>query len=370
MKNNIPQYSNKRLLRVSAVVLDAYSGDLLASALYPLPNKDSLVVHESEKSYKDGNFGKKQRAWTDRDLGLAFFTAPGSTAKVMTALAGLQKEGRSAAKKSFFIHSEERVEMGIEPIGNVTMEDAIVKSSNCYFINLMNYFNLYSALDSIYAATGARLEFVTPYYFRYTPMIEERQEKWKSIVSSHQSEGLARYQSYIASKKPSKMNFGAWQWAWGQGTLSATPLGMARVVSTVANGGVMPKTRFRLDDPQQEGIRLVSNESASILKGYMHTMALKANGSAANAITLDYVGGKTGTPQRTLKGKRKPNDGWFIFYVDGCTVSTGNKKENHPLAVAVRIERLADSGMGSGVAMRMSRDMIIPILQELGYHAK
>ena len=145
---------------------------------------------------------------------------------------------------------------------------------------------------------------------------------------------------------------------------------MARVVSTLANGGVMPKTRYRLDEPCDDGIRLVSNESAELLKDYMNEMARTANGNAKNSIKLAYVGGKTGTPQRVLNGKRKPNDGWFIFYVDGCSVRTGNENAKHPLAVSVRIERLADSGMGSGVAMRLSRDVIIPILQELGYHTK
>lgn len=366
-------YPNMRLMRVSAVVLDANSGDMLASALYPLPNQDTLQNHAGEHYYNDNHFANGQWAYTDRDLGLTYLTAPGSTAKLMTAMAGLQKEGRRAAQQTFFIPAAEQVEVGKEPIGNVTMEKAIVMSSNCYFIHLMNHFNLYSTLDSIYSATGAMIaedcrngkaKSVTSYYLPYAPMSDAKRTVWKEIVSQHEAEGLARYQSYMRNRDrhPVKMNFGAWQWAWGQGTLAASPLGMARVVSAVANGGVMPKTRFWLDQPNEEGIRLVSNESADLLKGYLHSMAEGANGTAANAIHDPAVGGKTGTPERLLKG-RKVNDGWFIFYVDGCTVRTESGSEQHSMAIAVRMER----GVGSGHAMRLSRDVVLPVLRELGY---
>lgn len=361
------KYPNHRLMRVSVVVLDAQSGDMLASALYPLPIKDTILAHSDEKYYNDSLLASGQKAFTDRDLGLTYLTAPGSTAKVMTAMAGLQKEGRRAAQETFAIPPAEQVEVGIEPTGNVTMEQAIVMSSNCYFIHLMNHFNLYSALDSIYSVSGAKIGGLTSYFLHYSPLKGEHFSKWKDIVSRQEADGLSRYQTYMNQRnrdlrRAKELNYGPWQWAWGQGSLDASPLSMARVVSTIANGGVMPKTRFRLDEPTEEGIRLISNESANLLKGYMHTMAERANGTSANAIHDPAVGGKTGTPERPFKGQKK-NDGWFIFYVDGCTVRTGSHTERHPLAVAVRMER----EVGSGPAMCLSRDVVLPVLRELGY---
>ena len=90
--------SNFHLMRASAVVLDVENGDLLASANYPLPDYAKLRDEEEKASklgtyfiysdyYRDNNW----KAYTDRDLGTAFPTAPGSTAKVMSAMAGLMK---------------------------------------------------------------------------------------------------------------------------------------------------------------------------------------------------------------------------------------------------------------------------------------
>lgn len=368
------KFPNNRLMRVSVVVLDAQNGDLLASALYPLPNQDTLLAHADEKYYNDAYFPPHRRAHTDRDLGMTFFTAPGSTAKVMTAMAAMQKEGSKAAKHQYFIPSAEQVEVGIEPTDTVTMERAIVQSSNCYFIHLMNDRNLYSALDSIYSATGAQIgqEFkkrsvlVTPYVFAYTPLSGKQLVSWKEIVSKQESEGQSLYDSYKErrDRKPEKMNKPSWMWAWGQGTLAATPLSMARVVSAVANGGVMPLTRYRLDEPYREGIRLMSNESAALLKRYMRAMADGGNGHSENAIPNENVGGKTGTPERQYTEYNKLNDGWFIFYVDNCNVHTGKTTENHPLAVAVRMER----GVGSGPAMRLTKDVVLPVLKNCEYN--
>ena len=38
------------------------------------------------------------------DLGLKYPTAPGSTAKVMTALAGIKKKGIDATKQTYYVH--------------------------------------------------------------------------------------------------------------------------------------------------------------------------------------------------------------------------------------------------------------------------
>lgn len=384
---DIPYYKYKKILRISVVVLDANNGDMLASALYPMPNKDTLRRHDYKYNDKI-RFKNNQSAYTESDLGLTYPTPPGSTAKVMTALAGLQKDPEIAAKMKYYIAPEERVEVNTntgkgEPSGHeVTMEEAIVWSSNCYFINLLHDMELYSSLDSIYTSIGAqigdkkdnKLRLVRPYCYQYRPLssMPHTRTLWNEIMSKQSSMGVSEYRKYMIShdkRDYKKMQKGYWMWAWGQGTLSTSPLSMARVVSVVANGGVMPKTRFRLDEPIEDGIRIVGPDEAKLLKGYMQTMARNANGTADNAIKDDAVGGKTGTPERRLNDFKKPNDGWFIFYVDGCNVKTGNQNsETHTLAIAVRMERLNDSNMGSGLAMRFSRDLVLTVLKELGYY--
>ena len=179
-----------------------------------------------------------------------------------------------------------------------------------------------------------------------------------------------------------------WGWAWGQGTLSATPLAMARIVSAIVNKGTMPVTRFLLDEPIQ-GIPLLKSQYANLLKGYIDEMAYNGNGTIPNAIRYKGVGGKTGTPERERRvrfevgggGTGTPkrerirkeihNDGWFIFYVDNCNVPDENGGNKSTLAIAVRLERTAKgSGAGSGIVMRLSRDVLLPLLCEVGYHGQ
>ena len=380
MENTFSQKS-RRLKRVSVVVLDAASGDLLASALYPLPNQDTLFKYRDEPYYRDGAFNNARRAHTDRDLGLTFQTAPGSTAKLMSALAGLHKEGLEASEKTFYIYPEEQIEKDIEDTGTVTMHDAIVYSSNCYFVNFVNHYNLYPDLGTVYAATGARLDGevngkmrnVVPYYLRYVPMSESMQSHWNAIIKKNQDDAIPFYQRYMEQRtdpqKRRTLNHYTWMWAWGQGTLSASPLNMARVVSTIANGGTMPATRYLLDEAQQPGIPLVSSQAAELLKGYMHHMAIHANKHRSippYAINDSDVGGKTGTAERQLNDN-KPNDAWFVFYVDNCNVPTGNVTYRHPLAVAVRIERVYHGEGGSARAMQLSKDVVLPALRDLNY---
>jgi cell division protein FtsI/penicillin-binding protein 2 len=176
------------------------------------------------------------------------------------------------------------------------------------------------------------------------------------------------------------MNWYETAWAWGQGSISATPLNMARVVSIVANDGKFVETQFvkqgnktlKVEKPQITPI--VSKGEANILKGYMQKESDKHR---RNGYTFpksekedDRMGGKTGTPERELryktinsKGKevtivRRYNDGWYIFFIN-------SPKENAPLAVAVRMERL---GAGiSGNAVRLTDKVVLKVLRDMGY---
>ena len=79
----------------------------------------------------------------------------------------------------------------------------------------------------------------------------------------------------------------------------------------------------------------------------------------------NYVGGKTGTPERyhyyNYRGRSQRetlNDGWYVFFVEG-----DHCKYEHPLAVAVRMER----GSGSGAAVHLTEDVILEALYANGY---
>ena len=387
MQQRITEYvqkkrlSNKNLLRISVVVLDAQNGDLLTSANYPLPDYQRLreeASHGYSDNYKDGGWC----AYTERDLGLLHQTMPGSTAKVMSAMAGFQKLGTAAADKTYLVTKDDIVEKGRakEPyqglfyprhkkaVDKVDMWWAIVESSNCYFINLVNDNDLYWALDSVYEATGIAIGNTVPYYFT-KEINAEQQKHFRDKIAQNQKVALEKYARRTENGTHKNMNEGEWRWAWGQGyrnyELQASPLNMARVASAVVNKGKMPCTQYVLPKGEfakklrNEGeVQLLTPKSAAVLKGYMK--AESANQKARNNAPLPVlVGGKTGTAERYRyvgSVPKKINDGWYMFFVEG-------QNGKHPLAVCVRIER----GAGSGAAVRLTKDAILESLYANGY---
>lgn len=383
--------ADKNLTRVSVVVLDAETGDMLTSANYPLPDQNRLRVEEENawnrgekfSVYTDNYKDKNWQAYTDRDLGLTFQSQPGSTAKVMSAMAGFMKIGPAAAGESYMIYKPEIIDTKLGEPGkdgnvNVSLRTAIVESSNCYFVNSVHDMDLYQQLGEIYKAVGVRIDrevidkrgrtivdkSLTP-YFLYAKDISDT-AAFNAEVAATGQRGIRIYNNYIAQRTRThryrKMNWSQCAWAWGQGTLRATPLNMARVASIVVNDGTLANTRFLLNEPQTQTV--VCATSLEQLRTYMEEQA-----SNKGKISNPNIGGKTGTPERSYmqfdkKGRKeqsRKNDAWYIFFVDSDGV---NQDHAHKLAVAVRIER---TKFASGLAMRLTRDKIIPSLTENNY---
>lgn len=382
-------------LRMSAVLLDADNGELLTSANYPLP--DISIIKENNVVYSDKNRGNNWKAYTDMDLGLKYPTAPGSTAKVMSALAGINKEGLKATERIYNVHPRERIEVFKngrgEPNGKVSMEDAIVISSNCYFINLVNDINLYNNLSDLYKTVGIQCNFkdndgkavpLLPYSLIYAES-EKVYRKWNPLFDATAAKALNKFEKYDsrrnnpqfkrAEERYKKMNDTDWALAWGQGIIEATPLAMGRVASMVARNGQMEKTNYVIADNEEKaelgiskehllGISYIEREKEAavpILASYMEKQASKY---AMASPYKNVIGGKTGTPERIYvrNGKTtKKNDGWYICYIKDCNVNG----QRHNIALAVRMERL-ESGR-SGRAMALVKDVILPQLAKYNY---
>lgn len=399
---------NNHLLRISVVVLDAKNGDLLTSANFPLPDYQRLLMEDSIAKangkkgavYSDNNRSWRWQAYTDRDLGLTYQTFPGSTAKVMSAMAGFQKMGNEASRKTYHITIGDIIERGSvkEPhegqvyptrdefhryrntaITNVDMWVAIVESSNCYFINLVNDNDLYYALANIYEAAGVSIGNTTPYYLtnEYTPEIKR---VFRKKIETNRRKAIEKYEEYKDKNEHKIMDAREWKWAWGQGyehyELQASPLNMARVVSAVVNKGKMPVTQYVMSKSRyakklrnEHEIELLPSRSAKILKGYMRDEARNQEkrqerteeGKKVSVKLPGYVGGKTGTPERYhyVNHKRETlNDGWYMFFVEG-----EHSKDGHPLAVVVRMER----GVGSRSAVFLTEQVVLEALYANGY---
>lgn len=356
---------NIRKFRASVVILNASTGELLCSANYPQPDQDSIRLYPQ---YTEKN--PLQWAWTTQDLGTTYLTQPGSTAKVMSAMAAFRKYGEDASRIKYYIHDQEIIEaVGREPSSrDVSMLNAIKLSSNAYFINLVHDKNLYPELNKIYQTVGIQVNnglernrnSVIPYYFYMSDNVGD------SIVYRKEMNHLAdiayhRYNNY--QKKRRFKNYEKMSWpecgvAWGQHHIYASPLDMARVAATVSNNGLFVPTSFIMNE-KMTPIQLISSECADILKEYMQDESTKHRNKGQNLPA--GMGGKTGTPNRDMGRKyQNINDGWYI-----CFTEARNDKPS--LAIAVRLERIGLAGMNSDRAVQFVANTVLPVLRDLNY---
>ncbi|MDB5111684.1 MAG: cell cycle protein, partial [Mucilaginibacter sp.] len=339
--------------RVSVVVMDASSGDVLASALYPLPpvhNWDQLTM-----SLPDQN---KLSSWiTTSDLSFTYATQPGSTAKVLTSMAAFNKLGLEAANKTFTVASYERIRTkGIEPdeTGVITMERAVVKSNNVYFIKLANQEHLEEDMANLYLKTGMFLHGVGGYYYAKQPegANKAQEEKWRELWRKTEFNTKPRYDPNNIHRTRAKGISGM---AWGQGELIATPAAVARLVSGVANNGILMANRYALKINDtiigvKRSEKLTNADYAALIKGYM----IKQSEPKIPILGI-AVAGKTGTPERIWK-EQSINDGWYVFFAPKAK-GTGD------MVVCIRVE----STKGSSDAVRLAGQHVIPLLLKKGY---
>ncbi|MDE7427088.1 MAG: FtsW/RodA/SpoVE family cell cycle protein [Muribaculaceae bacterium] len=376
---------NNPALRVSAVVLDPKTGDMLAAVNYPLPVADTLSALTAAGITSPAPYErvKGAKAYTTRDLSTTYFTAPGSTAKVMSALAAFSQMGDKAADYRHRIPDvKEAIELS-EPgrYGNdvLTMDRAITESSNNYFVNIVHDHNLYPGLKSVYEAVGASVMPDANYYpsYTFTPgdAGAEAEERFSQAVDKIGSEAMRQFDNYKRNGRDKgkyhSLNWVEWALPWGQGALQATPLTMARVVSSVVNGGEVPATRYVLFPEQEktENVRITTKENADLLKSYMqHQVSYTGPFSQ---VQEHPMGGKTGTPERgsALYGSNV-NDGWYICFVY-------SEKLKDYLVMALRAERIGLSKRknsqrqyNSREAMIFMRDAVLPALNRAGYEVE
>jgi cell division protein FtsW (lipid II flippase) len=336
--------------RVSVVVMSSNNGDVLASAVYPLPalkNWEQLTMSTADQN--------KLANWTTTaDLGFAVATQPGSTAKLLTAMAAFNKLGPAAAQQNYLVKANERIRSGgPEPdeTGNIDMERAIVKSNNVYFIKLANQQHLQEPMAELYLKTGMFLHGVGGYYYGRKYTSRQQEDRWFS---------LWRRTEFKSAYNPNNINrnraTGISGMAWGQGELIATPAAVARLASSIANQGKLVPGRYvlKLNDSvinSPEGISLAKDPVyAALLKQYM----IEQSAGKAGLFGLS-VAGKTGTPERMVKGK-KVNDGWYVFFAPNANAAGYT-------VTCIRIE----ATRGSSDAVKLAAEIVIPLLVQKGY---
>ena len=292
----------------AAVVMDPATGDLLAAVSLPLPDPN-----ETTPSLDRARYG---------------LYPPGSTFKVVTAMAALRKDASLTTKTyqcirlpdgrtgNYIRGSNRPIRDDVqdkEPHGTVNMERGIVVSCNAFFAQLGTY------------DVGA-------------------QQLWDtaSLLGISAAKSADQLKKYLP------------QSSYGQGEVVASPFQMARVAATVANGGSMPlgrwitdETNSRTDPPKA----VLAPDAAQTLAKFMREVVTSGTGRRAAAGIA--VAGKTGTAELASA----PSHAWFIGFAPYGGSPTGRK-----IAFSVLVE----NGVYGGTAAAPAAAEIVSAAAKLG----
>lgn len=306
-------------IRGAAVVMDPRNGDVLA-----IVNRPTFDPNRLEHDWKDLR-SRSDAPLLDRGAGGLY--PPGSTFKMMTASAALDAGAVTPDDtfsdpgyfrvNGYTIHNNEG-----EVTGTQTVTGAFALSSNVDFAQIAiklgpDDFYDYLRRFGVGGATDA-------------PIAVERDE-----VPAQ------------TSISPSELA----QMAFGQGSLAVTPLRMAIIASTVANGGVMMQPQFvkqirepgkpPITIPAATGAQAISAETADEVRTMMEAVVRYGTGTAA-ALPNVTVAGKTGTA--THPGGAP--DAWFVCFAPA---------QSPRIVVAVVVE---DAGYGGVVSAPIARTIL------------
>jgi cell division protein FtsW (lipid II flippase)/cell division protein FtsI/penicillin-binding protein 2 len=287
------------------VVLDADTGEVLASVSYPVPGP-----------------GQKKDIIDRARFGLR---PPGSSFKIVTAMAALRNKPELRQTSVDCVPLAKggvgTLIPGWRPIrddvkdqahGNIGMERAIAKSCNAYFARLGT---LEVGAESL-LATARAFERIT----RPTPVTAQTFQDALPFVS------------------------------YGQ-NVDFTPYEMALVAATIANGGEIPAGTWFVDNQAKERRPFLNRSDADFLAKAMRSVVTE--GTAADLRDVSpSIAGKTGTAE--VENQRSHS--WFI----GFAPYDGNGKR---IAFSIIIE---EGTYGSKAAVPVARNLVIQ-LRELKF---
>jgi penicillin-binding protein 2 len=351
------QYIVERAIRVvgraAAVVIDPNNGQILAMASVPSydPNKFIPAI-----SAKDWSALREADADPLTNRAISSF-APGSTYKIPVALAGLTK---GLAKSRFTCYGGVTygntymkcwiAEKGGSH-GTLNLTEAIKQSCNAFFYQYGNA----AGIDAI-DAVGATLGLGEP----------------SGIELTGEDPGILPSPDWLRTNKNERWTQGQTANASiGQGYVLASPLQMAMVAATVANGGVSykPSLVYQVQEPDRTSIRRpekirgdltqmngLTKDQVEMVRRGMWEVVNEGGGTGSRAkVPGVYVAGKTGTAQFWREGK-KDNHTWFLAFAP---------YENPKLALAVIVQ---GAKSGGGVCAPIASKIIEETLAlERGY---
>jgi peptidoglycan glycosyltransferase len=277
---------------------------------------------------------------------------PGSTFKIVTAAAAL--DTGAFTPESMFKDPGYCTEYG-KPVYNAGNPD---QNGPEAFGSLNFLTGFEHSVNSVFCNIGKQLgprvilDYAKRFGFYRTPPLETpANERAPSGLYSPKTHHLDD------PKDPNAVDVG--RLAFGQWTMLVTPLQMAMVSATVANGGVVPKPYVvqRIVAPDGSTVRnakpgnlgrAVKRETAATLTQFMVAAVQSGTGRAAQIPGIQ-VAGKTGTAET---GINRVYTAWFTCFAPA---------DNPQVAVAVVLEK-QPNGFGGAVAAPIAKQVVQALL--------
>jgi penicillin-binding protein A len=331
----------------AAVALDPSTGAV--KAMVSLPGYDPNEVRNTD-TFKELNKDTSGAPLVNRATQSVY--PPGSTMKVVTAAAGLDS-GEFTPDTVLSGASPQNIggvplfNAGDEPFGDIDMTTALTHSVNTYFGQVGEQLG-----------TDTMVEYMKRFGFYSDPELD------------YPDRQMAPSGAYNSDRELVTSGFDAGRVAIGQGGAEgqdlATPLQMAQVAATVANGGKLMQPTFvqQVTDPDGRVTQrltphvqstAISPQTAAELTDMMENVT--SEGTATNLSVAGGVpfAGKTGTAEigDPADGVNQP---WFIAFAPA---------ETPQVAVAATIER-CQGCFGADAAGPIATQVIDSLLQSGG----
>ncbi len=334
--------------RGAAVVIDPATGEVLAMVSVPSYDPNQFIPSIQQSDW-DTLLGNKTVPLMNRAVRPY---VPGSTYKIPISfagcLAGIQKNHFNCSGSVTYGNKPMQCwiqRQGGGSHGSLGLSDAIMKSCNCFFYRYGNAAGIANITKvgkilGLGERTGIELEDADPGILPNPDWLRAHRpaERWSDGYTANTS--------------------------IGQGMVLATPLQMASVTATVANGGkswsphllkrVSDGDKVVLDNPPSLRGDLSANvkpDEIEIIRKGMWKVVNDPGGTGKGArITGVEVAGKTGTAQNKRVNERKQvvddNHTWFISFAP---------YQNPKFAVAVLVQ---NGKSGGGCAAPVARRIL------------
>ncbi|MGN6372908.1 MAG: peptidoglycan D,D-transpeptidase FtsI family protein [Solirubrobacteraceae bacterium] len=340
---------NPAAQRVAVQALGEHEGAVVALQ----PRTGAVEVMASSPSFDPNSLksARRFRALDEQTHGTPlvnratqFGPAPGSTFMVVTASAAIDSgaftpESLVSGRNNVPISGVPLKNDSNESFGEITLKEGLAKSVN-----------------TVYAQVAERLGKAT--LARYMGRFGFGKKPQLDYPSTEMSSSGPYLGQRLLSPLDPRVDLG--RMGIGQDKLSVTPLQMAEVAATVANGGTLMKPHLtdEIVEPDGQVVERVKPEvqsvvmkpsTAAAVTGMMEAVVNEGTGTSAQ-IPGVQVAGKTGTAETQLG--QSINNAWFIAFAPAS---------NPSVAVAVELSHVP--GFGGAFAAPVAKQVIEALLR-------